>query len=220
MRVDRRADGRRRFWRDRLEIVRIGHIGADRLDHVFARDGLAVVAVPLRRHRRGRWGSIEPAARAVRIVEAVVDALELVREALGRDLARDLVDDVPELVGVDPLGLVRPHAGAQLYAGWYQSTTIQRQQRRPAESGLMRRYGLGGVASCCSREVVEFCWREGLVLRTRRPSPDDVSGRERAPFDVVGKSSAGIRRCSIWVIRFERTKRLWQRIIYHRGLGS
>src|SRR5215469_5777741 len=109
---------------------------------------------------------------------------------------------------------------AQLYAGRFQSTTIQRQQRRPAESGLIRRYGLGGVAGCCSREVVESLWREGLVLRTRRASADDVLGRERPSFDVLGKSSRGIRRCSMRVIRFEGTRRLWRRIIYHRGLGG
>src|SRR5262249_57801598 len=97
-------------------------------------------------HLPRRWGRIKPAARSVRIVEAVVDALELVREALGRDLVRDLLDDVPELVAVDHAGLVRPHAGAQLDAGGYQSTTIQRQQRRPAPTGLMRRHGLGGLA--------------------------------------------------------------------------
>jgi hypothetical protein len=79
---------------------------------------------------------------------------------------------------------------------------------------------LAGWPVVAFREGVEFRWRKGLVFRTRRASTDDVLGRERPSFDVLGKSSGGICRCSMRVIRFEGTKRLWRRIIYHRGLGG
>src|SRR5213594_2297955 len=84
--VHRCADGLGGRGRDGLEVVRIRHVGADRLDDVFARHLFGFVAQVLRPDRLGPGRRIGPTARAFAVLQGVVDARELAGETLRRDV--------------------------------------------------------------------------------------------------------------------------------------
>jgi hypothetical protein len=88
--IDCGSDTRRNIRRDGLDVIRIGHIGADGFSHQFARDVSAIVAKVL------RAGEIAGAFLAG--VQRVVETAELSIETLDVYPARHLVDNMADFV--------------------------------------------------------------------------------------------------------------------------
>lgn len=148
-------------------------------------------------------------------VERVVDLRQFGLEPVGRDLARQLVDEMAGLMGehailhrvgkraVDRyIPFRRPRVGVD-----------GADQLARVSANLSRRNCLRTLARRCRCDGVNGRWREGFIRLTHHSASGDVLGTERSPVDVGCESSCPICRRSARIVRRKRALRLDRWII-------
>ena len=197
------ADARSRARRHRLEIVRIGEIGTDRLDDVFAPGSVGTVALVTRRKPHPERGvAVRP---PMRIVQTIINRSQFAPESRGWNLTCPLINGMPQFMGIHHGSVAGRQVIAKPYPAWTASDLVYRSSTKVL-SHFARRKSLSDSARCCRCKGVKFRCREGLVFSAHHSSTDHVFGGERSSFEVVGELSACIGWSSSRIVGLEWTK--------------